>query len=87
MASDVTLDKILSLPRQICLARGVQIGRLPSLLSAALLLPIACSVRTPAPARMAVADLKAENLIAAKLIHELDRSGYIDQLCGAYGVE
>src|SRR5580765_767968 len=35
----------------------------------------------------AVADLKAESLIDAKLIQELDRSGYIDQLYGAYGVK
>jgi NitT/TauT family transport system substrate-binding protein len=35
----------------------------------------------------AVADLKTENLIDAKLIHELDRSGFIDQLYGAYGVK
>ena len=35
----------------------------------------------------AVADLKAENLIDAKLIQELDKSGYIDQLYAAYGVK
>src|SRR5437773_2883209 len=35
----------------------------------------------------AVADLKAESLIDAKLIQELDRSGYIDQLYAAYGVK
>jgi ABC-type nitrate/sulfonate/bicarbonate transport system substrate-binding protein len=35
----------------------------------------------------AVADLKAESLIDAKLIQELDKSGYIDQLYGAYGVK
>ncbi|HEY2990836.1 MAG TPA: ABC transporter substrate-binding protein [Candidatus Binatia bacterium] len=35
----------------------------------------------------AVADLKVENLIDAKLIQELDQSGYIDQLYGAYGVK
>lgn len=35
----------------------MQIGPLPSLLSAALLLAIACSVRTPAPAQKPVADL------------------------------
>jgi len=35
----------------------------------------------------AVGDLKAETLIDAKLIQELDRSGYIDQLYGAYGVK
>jgi NitT/TauT family transport system substrate-binding protein len=34
----------------------------------------------------AVADLKAEGLIDAKLIHDLDKSGYIDQLYAAYGV-
>jgi hypothetical protein len=34
----------------------------------------------------AVADLKAESLIDAKLIQELDRSGFIDQLYAAYGV-
>jgi len=34
----------------------------------------------------AVADLKAESLIDAKLIQELDRSGFIDQLYTAYGV-
>jgi hypothetical protein len=35
----------------------------------------------------AVADLKVESLIDGKLIQELDRSGYIDQLYGAYGVK
>lgn len=35
----------------------------------------------------AVADLKAESLIDAKLIKELDQSGFIDQLYGAYGVK
>jgi ABC-type nitrate/sulfonate/bicarbonate transport system substrate-binding protein len=35
----------------------------------------------------AVADLKAESLIDAKLIQELDKSGYIDQLYAAYGVK
>jgi hypothetical protein len=35
----------------------------------------------------AVAELKAESLIDAKLIQELDRSGYIDQLYAAYGVK
>lgn len=35
----------------------------------------------------AVADLKAENLIDAKLIQELDQSGFIDQLYNAYGVK
>jgi ABC-type nitrate/sulfonate/bicarbonate transport system substrate-binding protein len=35
----------------------------------------------------AVADLKAESLIDAKLIGELDRSGYIEQLYAAYGVK
>src|SRR5436309_12350587 len=35
----------------------------------------------------AVADIKAESLIDAKLIQELDRSGYIDQLYAAYGVK
>jgi ABC-type nitrate/sulfonate/bicarbonate transport system substrate-binding protein len=35
----------------------------------------------------AVADLKAESLIDVKLIQELDRSGYIDQLYAAYGVK
>ena len=35
----------------------------------------------------AVADLKAESLIDAKLIQDLDRSGYIDQLYAAYGVK
>jgi len=34
----------------------------------------------------AVADLKAETLIDAKLIQELDRSGFIDELYAAYGV-
>jgi len=34
----------------------------------------------------AVADPKAESLIDANLIQELDRSGYIDQLYAAYGV-
>jgi hypothetical protein len=34
-----------------------------------------------------VAELKVESLIDAKLIQELDRSGYIDQLYGAYGVK
>jgi NitT/TauT family transport system substrate-binding protein len=33
-----------------------------------------------------VADLKAESLIDARLIQELDQSGFIDQLYGAYGV-
>jgi hypothetical protein len=32
----------------------------------------------------AVADPKAESLIDAKLIQGLDRSGFIDQLYGAY---
>src|SRR5437870_3478090 len=35
----------------------------------------------------AVADLKAESFTDAKLIQELDRSGYIDQLYAAYGVK
>jgi hypothetical protein len=35
----------------------------------------------------AVAELKVESLIDAKLIQELDKSGYIDQLYGAYGVK
>lgn len=35
----------------------------------------------------AVADLKAESLIDAKLIQELDHSGFIDQLYTAYGVK
>jgi hypothetical protein len=35
----------------------------------------------------AVADLKAESLIDAKLIQELNRSGFINQLYGAYGVK
>ena len=35
----------------------------------------------------AVADLKAESLIDAKLIKELDQSGFIDQLYSAYGVK
>jgi NitT/TauT family transport system substrate-binding protein len=35
----------------------------------------------------AVADLKAESLIDAKLVQELDRSGYIDQLYADYGVK
>ena len=35
----------------------------------------------------AVAELKAESLIDAKLIQELDHSGYIDQLYTAYGVK
>jgi ABC-type nitrate/sulfonate/bicarbonate transport system substrate-binding protein len=35
----------------------------------------------------AVADLKAESLIDARLIQELDQSGFIDQLYGAYGVK
>jgi ABC-type nitrate/sulfonate/bicarbonate transport system substrate-binding protein len=35
----------------------------------------------------AVADLKAESLIDPKLIQELDKSGYIDQLYTAYGVK
>jgi hypothetical protein len=35
----------------------------------------------------AVAELKVESLIDAKPIQELDRSGYIDQLYGAYGVK
>ena len=35
----------------------------------------------------AVADLKAESLVDAKLIQELDQSGFIDQLYGAYGVK
>ena len=34
----------------------------------------------------AVADLKAESLIDGKLIQDLDKSGYIDQLYAAYGV-
>ncbi len=34
----------------------------------------------------AVSDLRAESLIDAKLIQELDRSGFIDQLYTAYGV-
>jgi ABC-type nitrate/sulfonate/bicarbonate transport system substrate-binding protein len=36
---------------------------------------------------VAVADLKAENLIDAKLIQELDHSGFLDQLYSAYGVK
>ena len=36
---------------------------------------------------LAVADLKVESLIDAKLIQELDRSGYIDQLYSNYGVK
>lgn len=35
----------------------------------------------------AVADLKAESLIDAKLVQELDHSGFIDQLYTAYGVK
>jgi ABC-type nitrate/sulfonate/bicarbonate transport system substrate-binding protein len=35
----------------------------------------------------AVADLKVESLIDAKLIQELDQSGFIDQLYAAYGVK
>ena len=35
----------------------------------------------------AVGDLKAESLIDAKPIQELDQSGFIDQLYGAYGVK
>jgi NitT/TauT family transport system substrate-binding protein len=35
----------------------------------------------------AVGDLKAESLIDAKLIQELDKSGYIDQLYSAYGIK
>jgi hypothetical protein len=34
-----------------------------------------------------VADLKAESLIDAKLIKELDQSGFINQLYGFYGVK
>jgi len=34
----------------------------------------------------AVADLKPESLVDAKLIQELDRSGFIDELYAAYGV-
>jgi len=34
----------------------------------------------------AVADLKVESLIDAKLIQELDKTGFIDQLYAAYGV-
>jgi NitT/TauT family transport system substrate-binding protein len=34
-----------------------------------------------------VAELKAESLIDAKLIQELDQSGFIDQLYSAYGVK
>jgi para-nitrobenzyl esterase len=41
----------------MCFAREVKIVRLSCLLLAALLLPIACSVRTPAPAQKAVTDL------------------------------
>lgn len=54
-------SKILSLvpTTQICLARGVKIARLHCLLLAAFLLPVACSVRTPAPPQNAVADLGA----------------------------
>jgi hypothetical protein len=33
-----------------------------------------------------VADLKVESLVDAKLIQELDKSGFIDQLYAAYGV-
>jgi hypothetical protein len=35
----------------------------------------------------AAAELKASILIDAKLIQELDQSGFIDQLYGAYGVK
>jgi hypothetical protein len=35
----------------------------------------------------AVADLKAEGLIDARLIQELDQSGFIDQLYNAYAVK
>jgi hypothetical protein len=35
----------------------------------------------------AVADLRAESLIDAKLIQDLDRSGFIDQLYASYGVK
>jgi ABC-type nitrate/sulfonate/bicarbonate transport system substrate-binding protein len=35
----------------------------------------------------AVGDLKADSLIDTKVINELDRSGFIDQLYGAYGVK
>ena len=35
----------------------------------------------------AVADLKVESLIDAKLIQELDKTGFIDQLYAAYGVK
>ncbi|HME60917.1 MAG TPA: hypothetical protein VKH62_06665, partial [Candidatus Binatia bacterium] len=35
----------------------------------------------------AVADLKVESLVDAKLIQELDKSGFIDQLYAAYGVK
>jgi ABC-type nitrate/sulfonate/bicarbonate transport system substrate-binding protein len=35
----------------------------------------------------AVGDIKAESLIDARLIQELDQSGFIDQLYSAYGVK
>jgi hypothetical protein len=35
----------------------------------------------------AAADLEADSLVDARLIQELDQSGFIDQLCGAYGVK
>jgi hypothetical protein len=35
----------------------------------------------------AVAELKPESLVDARLIQELDQSGFIDQLYSAYGVK
>jgi hypothetical protein len=35
----------------------------------------------------AVAELKPESLVDARLIQELDHSGFIDQLYSAYGVK
>lgn len=35
----------------------------------------------------AVADLKPETLVDARLIQELDKSGFIDQLYADYGVK
>ncbi len=48
----------LASPARICFAREVEIVRLSCLLLAALLLPIACSVRTPPPAQKAVTELR-----------------------------
>ena len=47
----------LTSPGQICFACRVQIARLRCLLLAALLLPLACTARTPAPLRNAAPDL------------------------------